>query len=56
MILAVVDLIQEIPYLHEAVRLKSLPLSSHSYSHRFASFDSFNSLSVDSFDFELAFH
>jgi hypothetical protein len=29
---------------------------AHSYSDYFARFDSFNSFSVDSFDFELAFH
>ena len=29
---------------------------AHSYSDYFARFDSFNSFSADSFDFELAFH
>lgn len=47
---------QEIQYPLEAGSLKFLPPSSHSYSDRFATFNSFNSFSVDNFDFELAFH
>jgi hypothetical protein len=40
--------------LHRLARNRSE--YAHSYSDYFARFDSFNSFSVDSFDFELAFH